>query len=232
MPTTTACRSMPWPSRRNAPPATSPIRRRCCMPIPGCAMMGDLAHPLRIGQPRSMTSAVPPSPTSWRTHSGGRKTGTTVDASGKPLLRITETARFEKKHREIAAATWKRASIKSPANCTRLPHAGGGRRLQRTFDQHSQVSAPMNADMAQPVRVWDLPTRYSTGRWRPVSSSPSLPRNRRSCATSTSWPATAMAGLIAFRLLWGFVGGGHSRFADFLPTPTQGHRLRQVPAGR
>ena len=51
-------------------------------------------------------------------HSGGRKTGDTRDAQGKPLLRITETARFDKKHREIAAATWQRASIKSPANCT------------------------------------------------------------------------------------------------------------------
>jgi len=50
-------------------------------------------------------------------NSGGRKTGNTRDAQGKPLLRITETARFEKKHREISAATWKRASIKSPANC-------------------------------------------------------------------------------------------------------------------
>jgi cytochrome b len=30
-----------------------------------------------------------------------------------------------------------------------------------------------------------------------------------------------MAGLIAFRILWGFVGGGHSRFADFLPTPAK-----------
>ena len=51
-------------------------------------------------------------------NSGGRKKGRTVDARGNPLLRITETARFEKKHREIAPATWKRASIKSPANCT------------------------------------------------------------------------------------------------------------------
>jgi len=50
-------------------------------------------------------------------NSGGRKTGNTRDAQGKPLLRITETARFEKKHREISAATWKRASIKGPANC-------------------------------------------------------------------------------------------------------------------
>ena len=60
-------------------------------------------------------------------HSGGRKTGDTRDVQGKPLLRITETARFEKKHREIAAATWQRPSIKSPANCTacHLQAAGG-----------------------------------------------------------------------------------------------------------
>lgn len=51
-------------------------------------------------------------------HSRGRKTGDTRDAQGKPLLRITETARFDRKHREITAATWQRASIKSPANCT------------------------------------------------------------------------------------------------------------------
>jgi len=50
-------------------------------------------------------------------NSGGRKTGDTRDAQGKPLLRITETARFVKKHREVTAATWKRPSIKSPANC-------------------------------------------------------------------------------------------------------------------
>ncbi|OHC62341.1 MAG: hypothetical protein A2040_06230 [Rhodocyclales bacterium GWA2_65_19] len=50
--------------------------------------------------------------------SGGRKTGDTRDAQGKPLLRISETERFAKKHREISAATWQRASIKSPANCT------------------------------------------------------------------------------------------------------------------
>jgi nitrate/TMAO reductase-like tetraheme cytochrome c subunit len=52
------------------------------------------------------------------TNSGDRKTGDTRDARGFPLLRITETARFAKKHREVPAATWKRASIKSPANCT------------------------------------------------------------------------------------------------------------------
>ena len=50
-------------------------------------------------------------------HSGGRKTGRTRDAGGKPLLRISETAYFKKEHREIAAATWQRASIRSASNC-------------------------------------------------------------------------------------------------------------------
>lgn len=50
-------------------------------------------------------------------NAGGRKTGDTRDAQGKPLLRITETARFDKKHREISAATWQRVSVKSAANC-------------------------------------------------------------------------------------------------------------------
>jgi nitrate/TMAO reductase-like tetraheme cytochrome c subunit len=51
-------------------------------------------------------------------NSGGRKTGVTVDAAGKPLLRVTETERFLRKHRKIDEATWRRAAIKSRANCT------------------------------------------------------------------------------------------------------------------
>ncbi|MBI5793084.1 MAG: diheme cytochrome c [Rhodocyclales bacterium] len=81
------------------------------------AMMGDLSH--HFGSDASIDEKRRAAITDFLvTHAGGRKTGTTRDASGKPLLRITETARFEKKHREIAPATWKRASIKSPANCT------------------------------------------------------------------------------------------------------------------
>ena len=51
-------------------------------------------------------------------HAGGRKTGDTVDAMGKSLLRISETARFIRKHRDIQPTVWRRASIKSPANCS------------------------------------------------------------------------------------------------------------------
>jgi mono/diheme cytochrome c family protein len=35
-----------------------------------------------------------------------------------PQDRITRAAWFERKHREVSAATFKRVSIKSPANCT------------------------------------------------------------------------------------------------------------------
>jgi nitrate/TMAO reductase-like tetraheme cytochrome c subunit len=61
------------------------------------------------------------------TYSGGRKEGESRDAKGMPLLRISETVHFRKEHREIPAATWKRASIKSPANCTAChPDAAAG----------------------------------------------------------------------------------------------------------
>jgi len=80
------------------------------------AMMGDLSH--HFGSDASIDEKRRIAIADFLVaNSGGRKTGNTRDAQGKPLLRITETARFEKKHREISAATWKRASIKSPANC-------------------------------------------------------------------------------------------------------------------
>ena len=81
------------------------------------AMMGDLSH--HFGSDASLDEKRRIAITDFLVaNANGHKTGTTRDAAGKPLLRITETARFAKKHREIAAATFQRASIKSPANCT------------------------------------------------------------------------------------------------------------------
>lgn len=80
------------------------------------AMMGDLSR--HFGSDASIDEKRRTAITDFLVaNSGGRKTGDTRDAQGKPLLRITETARFAKKHREISTATWKRAAIKSPANC-------------------------------------------------------------------------------------------------------------------
>jgi hypothetical protein len=39
------------------------------------------------------------------------------EASGKPLLRITETRWFKSEHSEVAARTWKLPKVKSRANC-------------------------------------------------------------------------------------------------------------------
>lgn len=67
-------------------------------------------------------------------NAGGRKTGVTADAKGQPLLRITETAYFGRKHRKIEPAVFARASIKSPANCAAChPDAPGGDYSERSI---------------------------------------------------------------------------------------------------
>lgn len=81
------------------------------------ALMGDLSR--HFGSDASIEEKRRAAITDFLVaHAGGRKTGDTRDAKGQPLLRISQTARFEKKHREVSAATFRRASIKSPANCT------------------------------------------------------------------------------------------------------------------
>jgi len=47
-------------------------------------------------------------------------------------LRITESYWFERKHDEVSPAVWKRASIKSPANCNAC-HAGAA---NGDFEEH------------------------------------------------------------------------------------------------
>jgi len=62
----------------------------------------------------------------------GRRTAETP-----PQDRPTQSAWFARKHREIAPATWTRAAVKSPANCT----ACHPRAEQGDFDEH-QVRIP------------------------------------------------------------------------------------------
>ena len=69
------------------------------------------------------------------------------------------------------------------------------------------------------VRVWDLPTRlfhWSLAASFIVAFVTSESEKWRDIHVAAGY---ALAGLIAFRILWGFIGGAHSRFADFLPTP-------------
>lgn len=71
------------------------------------------------------------------------------------------------------------------------------------------------------VRVWDAPTRIF--HWAMVAlvivawltgESDGLG------AQAHRYAGEAMAGLLVFRLLWGFIGGEHARFSAFLPTPS------------
>ncbi|KAF0163993.1 MAG: cytochrome b561 family protein [Rhodocyclaceae bacterium] len=71
----------------------------------------------------------------------------------------------------------------------------------------------------KPVRVWDLPTRVF--HWSLVASFATafITAESEKLRDIHVVAGYTLAGLIAFRLLWGFVGGGYSRFAEFLPTP-------------
>lgn len=71
----------------------------------------------------------------------------------------------------------------------------------------------------QAVRVWDLPTRAF--HWSLVASfvTAFITAESEKLRDIHVVAGYTLAGLIVFRLLWGFVGGGYSRFAEFLPTP-------------
>jgi cytochrome b len=90
----------------------------------------------------------------------------------------------------------------------------------------------MNTE-SQSVRVWDLPTRifhWSLAASFLVAFVTSESEKLRDIHVIAGY---SLAGLIGFRILWGFVGGAHSRFADFLPTPGKVvDYLKSLLAGR
>jgi cytochrome b len=72
------------------------------------------------------------------------------------------------------------------------------------------------------IRVWDLPTRvfhWSLAASFAIAFVTAESERMRDIHVLFGY---LLAGLITFRLLWGFVGGSYSRFAEFLPTP---HKL-------
>ena len=87
-----------------------------------------------------------------------------------------------------------------------------------------QAAAP---DAAVAVRVWDLPTRLF--HWIIAASIVGSVVTAKIGGNALAWHFRlgylALA-LLAFRLLWGFVGGYWSRFATFVPGP--GRLLRYL----
>ena len=69
------------------------------------------------------------------------------------------------------------------------------------------------------LRVWDLPTRLFHWLLAGSFATAFITAESEKLRDIHIVAGYTLAGLIAFRLLWGFVGAGYSRFAEFLPTP-------------
>jgi cytochrome b len=69
------------------------------------------------------------------------------------------------------------------------------------------------------IRVWDVPTRLFHWSLAASFATAFITSESERLRDIHVIAGYALGGLIAFRLLWGFVGGGYSRFAEFLPTP-------------
>lgn len=83
----------------------------------------------------------------------------------------------------------------------------------------------------RPVRVWDLPTRLF--HWVLVVTIVGSVISAKIGGNAMQWHfrfGYVVATLLAFRFLWGFVGGHWSRFSRFFPTPSRlGRYLRGAP---
>jgi cytochrome b len=91
-------------------------------------------------------------------------------------------------------------------------------------------SAPLSAAR---IRVWDLPVRVF--HWLLVATILIAFLSSEEDSTLAPWHVPAgwvAAVLIAFRLVWGFVGGEHARFAEFLKPGQIAHHLGTVFSGK
>jgi len=84
------------------------------------------------------------------------------------------------------------------------------------------------------VRVWDLPTRLF--HWSLAALlllSWFTGEDEGTAALAHRLSGEAIAGLIVFRVIWGFMGGEHARFSDFLQGPAAAARhLTHLARGR
>lgn len=70
------------------------------------------------------------------------------------------------------------------------------------------------------IRLWDLPTRLF--HWSLALAVVAAVVSGQLGGTLIDWHGRiglVVVGLVAFRLVWGFVGSTYARFAQFLPTP-------------
>ena len=95
-------------------------------------LMQDLPH--HFGTDASLDAATVGELTKWlAANAGTSRRG----REAPPQDRITQSAWFQREHREVAAATWKLPAVKSPSNCAACHTTAD----QGNFDEH-QVRIP------------------------------------------------------------------------------------------
>jgi cytochrome b len=75
----------------------------------------------------------------------------------------------------------------------------------------------MNTTASDMVRVWDPVVRI--GHWILVATFFTAYFTEDDLMTVHAWAGYLLAGVVAFRLLWGFAGSRHARFSDFSFSP-------------
>jgi len=83
------------------------------------------------------------------------------------------------------------------------------------------------------IRVWDLPLRLF--HWLLVLAIAVAILSSEEDSALNQWHVMAgwvAAILVLFRIVWGFVGGEHSRFADFVKPRALAHHIRGLLRGR
>ncbi|HJV26222.1 MAG TPA: cytochrome b/b6 domain-containing protein [Aromatoleum sp.] len=67
------------------------------------------------------------------------------------------------------------------------------------------------------IKVWDLPVRVF--HWGLVAMVATAYLTSEDAEAPHRWAGYIVLALLAFRVVWGFVGSAHARFADFVPRP-------------
>lgn len=102
-----------------------------------------------------------------------------------------------------------------------------------TTTASNPVTSPAAGAQQTPVKVWDLPLRLF--HWLLVITIALAFLSSEEDSALNQWHIVAgwVAGiLIVFRLVWGFVGGEHSRFVDFIRPSRIGHHIAELFHGR
>jgi cytochrome b len=96
------------------------------------------------------------------------------------------------------------------------------------FEEHME-SQSRQITSSDSIRVWDLPLRHF--HWLLVIAIAVAFLSSEEGSPLSEWHIASgwvVAVLIVFRLIWGFIGGEHSRFANFVKPSAIGHHVKDL----